>query len=147
MESNNLSLVKKWKKAMTKEEKSSPVDKPHDKLTRRLLSSLQTMDQLGYKDEVADLLYYLYNEGNLNDSSQFWSFLHRKFSKNVEEKIMTLGQKAVQQAVQQALKQGAEQNSKEMVLRMLEKKLDVALIAELTHLSVVEIKQLAKELN
>ena len=66
-----------------------------------LLSTFQALEQLGHGDEVADLLYCLYNEGNLNDSSQFWTFLHRKFSKDIEEKVMTLGQQAIQQAKQQ----------------------------------------------
>lgn len=106
-----------------------------------LLSSFATLDQLGYRDDVADLLYYLYNEGNLVNSNQFWAFLHQKFSKEVEDKVMTLGQ----QAAQQAFQQGAQQESKETALRMLEKKLDIKLIAEVTKLSQEEIKLLLKK--
>jgi hypothetical protein len=43
---------------------------------------------------------------------------------------MTLGQQAIRKAEQQGVKQGIE----ETALRMLEKKLDVNLIADLTHL-------------
>lgn len=107
-----------------------------DYLETGLLALFQALDQQGYSDEVADLLYYLYNEGNLNNSSHFWSFLHRKFSKEVEEKVMTLGQQAVQQAVQQ--------ESRETALRMLDEKLDIKLISKVTKLSPEEIKLLAK---
>jgi hypothetical protein len=84
-----------------------------------------------------DLLYYLYNEGNLDDSSQFWAFLHQKFSKKVEDKVMTLGQQAAQQAELKTLK--------EIALRMLEEKCDIPLISRVTNLSQQEIKRLAQE--
>lgn len=67
-----------------------------------LLSAFKSLDEMGYKDGVADLLYYIYNEGNLTDSDKFWSFLRRQFSHDVEEKVMTLGQQAVQQAFHEA---------------------------------------------
>lgn len=114
-----------------------------DYLENVLLSSFSTLDQLGYSDDVADLLYYLYNEGNLVNSNQFWAFLHQRFSKKVEDKVMTLGQ----QAVQQAFQRGAQQELKETALRMLEKKLDIKLIAEVTKLSLEEIKLLSKKKN
>ena len=66
-----------------------------------------------------------------------------RFSKEVEDKVMTLGQ----QAVQQAFQQGAQQELKETALRMLEKKLDIKLIAEVTKLSLEEIKLLSKKKN
>jgi recombination-promoting nuclease RpnA len=108
-----------------------------------LLILYQTLDQLGYRDEVADLLYYLYTEGNLSDSSRFWSYLHRKFSKEVEEKVMTLGQQAVHQAVQQAEHQALQATA----LRMLDEKLDIKLISKVTKLSPDEIKRLARKKN
>lgn len=108
-----------------------------------LLATFKTLDQIGFKDDVADLLYYLYNEGNLTDSDEFWAAIRHKFSKEVEEKVMTLGQ----QAKQQAFKQGAQQEAQATALRMLEKKLDVNLISEVTHLSIATIKQLAKKTN
>lgn len=104
-----------------------------------LLASFQALDQLGYRDEVADLLYYIYTNGNLNDSSHFWSYLHRKFSKDVEEKVMTLGQQAVQQSEQQTLQQTA--------LRMLDENLDLKLISKVTKLSTAEIEKLKKKKN
>ena len=114
-----------------------------DYLENVLLSSFSILDQLGYSDDVADLLYYLYNEGNLVNSNQFWAFLHQRFSKEVEDKVMTLGQQAVQQAYQQ----GAQQELKQTALRMLEKKLDIKLIAEVTKLPLEEIKLLSKKKN
>ena len=97
-----------------------------------LLQYYQVLDKMGHTTDVADMLYYLYNEGNLKNADQFWFFLHQKFSKDVEEKVMTLGQQAAQQANQQT------------AYRMLEKKLNIQLISEVTNLSVKEIKKLAK---
>ena len=102
-------------------------------LENSLLSSFQALDKLGYRDEVADMLYYLYNEENLTDSTQFWSFLHRKFSPDIEEKVMTLGQQAVKQAAEQT------------AIRMLEEKIDIKLISKITNLSQEEIKRLQKK--
>jgi hypothetical protein len=51
-----------------------------------------------------------------NDPSQFWMFLHRKFSKDVGSKIMTLGQ----QAETKAFQQGAQLEAQATALRMLD---------------------------
>lgn len=49
--------------------------------------------------------------------------------------------------MRQALEQGAEQESRETALRMLERKLDIKLISEVTMLSVSEINKLVEEKN
>lgn len=97
------------------------------------------LDEMGFKDDVADLLFYLYNEGNLTDPDQFWTFLHHKFSPDIGEKVMTLGQRDKQQAEHRVLQETAR--------RMLEKKLDITLISEITKLTPKEISQLAKKRN
>ena len=107
-------------------------------LETELLAYFQQLDRAGHTDEVADLLYYLYNEGNLKNADQFWSFLHQKFSKNVEEKIMTLGQQAVQKAVEQA----AHQNSIEIAQRMIAENSNPAFIMKVTGLSLEKIQEL-----
>ena len=104
-----------------------------------LLPSFKALDKMGHGDDLADMLYYLYNEGNLADSNQFWPLLHRQFSHGVEEKVMTLGQQAVQQAVKSELQAS--------VLRMLEKKCDIQFIVEVTKLSKEEVMLLAKKNN
>lgn len=101
-----------------------------------LLPFYQMLDQKGYSDDVADMLYYLYNVGNLNNDNQFWNFIHQQFSKDVEEKVMTLGQQAAQKALQQGMQETA--------CRMLNEKLDIHLITKVTNLSIEEIKKLAK---
>lgn len=112
-------------------------------LETSLLPYYQTLDKMGHTDDVADMLYYLYNMGNLNNESRFWSFIHQQFSHDVEEKMMTLGQ----QATQRAFEQGIQQDKQETALRMLEKKLDIQLIAEVTKLSQKEIRLLLKKKN
>ncbi len=98
-------------------------------------------------DRSLSKVQYIYTEGNLNDSSKFWAFLHRKFSKEVEEKVMTLGQQAIQQALQQGVQQGVQQESRETALRMLDEKFDIKTISKITKLSPGEVKQLAKQKN
>lgn len=65
--------------------------------------------------------------------------MHQQFSRDIEEKVMTLGQQATQKPAQHPLKEAA--------LRMLEKKFDINLISELTNLSPEEIKRLGKQGN
>ena len=101
-----------------------------------LVDCFKQLDEQGYRDDVADMLYYLYNEGNLCDSNQFWVFLHRQFSNDVEEKVITLGQ----QAVQKGMQQGKDQTSRETAMRMLDEGIDVRLISKITQLSIQVIK-------
>ena len=114
-----------------------------------LVDCFKQLDEQGYRDDVADMLYYLYNEGNLCDSNQFWVFLHRQFSQDVEEKVMTLGQQAVQKALQEGMQQGRQQGkdqtSRETAIRMLGKKFDIKLISEITKLSIKDIEGLASK--
>ncbi len=145
-----------------------------DYLESDLVVLLQALEEQGYRDEVVDLLYYLYSEGNLSHSSKFWPFLHRKFSKEVEEEVMTLRQQDIQQGEQrgweQGLQQGLEQGEQkgltrgleqgeqkglqqgtqkalqETALRMLQnKQFKIETIAEITQLSIAEIESLAKK--
>ena len=106
-----------------------------------LVSAFKAMETMGYIDNVSDMLYYLYNEGNLKNADRFWDFLHQQFSHDVEEKVMTLGQKAVDQAVNQAVHQKAV----EMAIHLLDDKVDINIISKATKLPVSEIKQLAKK--
>lgn len=86
-------------------------------------------------------------KGNFTDSDHFFAFLHQKFSKGVEEEVMSLGQRAIQQAVQQAVQQATQradlQATRRTALRMLEEKCDIQFISRITHLSLEEINQLA----
>ena len=59
----------------------------------------------------------------------------------------TLGQQATQKALEQGIQQGMQQDKQETALRMLEKKLDIQLIAEVTKLSQKEIRLLLKKKN
>lgn len=106
-----------------------------------LLHSLRILDAEGYRDEVANLLYYIYNEGKLNDKGHFFAFLHQKFSKAVEDEVMSLGQQAIREAAQQA----EHSTLQKTALRMLDENCDIQFISRITHLTKEEIKQLAKK--
>lgn len=118
-------------------------DNLHELLENILLSSLQELERIGAGDDVADLLYYLYNEGNLTDSTKFLAFLHQRFSKDVEDKFMTLGQQAINKALQQGIHQGLQESAR----GMLKKNMNIDMIAEITGLSIEEIRRLAKKHN
>jgi len=105
-------------------------------LETELLAYFQQLDRTGHADAVADMLYYLYNEGNLKNADQFWAFLHQKFSKNVEEKMMTLGQQAIQQA--------EFKKSIEIAQRMIAENSNPAFIMKVTGLSLEQINELQK---
>lgn len=100
-----------------------------------------------HKDEVANLLYYIYNEGNLNDPEYFFAFLHQKFSKDVEEQVMTLGQKARHEAMQQGMQQGKLKQAEETALFLLKENMEVSKVAQATNLSidiVIHLAEIAK---
>jgi hypothetical protein len=71
----------------------------------------------------------------------------RKINPEVEEKVMTLGQQAEQRAVQQVVQETRQKTMQEIAIRMLEEQCDIKLISEITKLSLVEIKRLAKDEN
>ena len=123
-----------------------------EKLRSDLAVLLQALEEQGYRDEVVDLLYYLYSEGNLSHSSKFWPFLHRKFSKEVEEEVMTLRQQDIQRGEQRGeqrgLQRGTQKALQETALRMLQsKQFEIETIAKITQLSIAEIESLAKKEN
>lgn len=111
-------------------------------LENLLIYSLQALEKMGSGDDVADLLYYIYNEGNLTDPTKFLTFLHQRFSKDVEEKVMTLGQQATYQARQEGLQQGILMTAK----NMLAEGTDPVFVAKVTGLPLDVIKKL-KEKN
>lgn len=106
-----------------------------------LIHTLQALEKMGAGDEVVDLLYYIYNEGNLADRTKFFTILHQKFSKDVEEKVMTLGQQAEAKALQQGIQQGLQESA----LRMIRKNKNVDEIVEFTGLSKETIKILVQK--
>lgn len=108
-----------------------------------LLHSFRALDAMGSGDDVADLLYYLYNEGNLTDQNNFFTFLHQQFSKDVEEKVMTLGQ----QAVHQAMQQGARKQAEESAICLLKNNLSIDVIVEATKLSQKDVIHLANKIK
>lgn len=112
-------------------------------LENLLIYSLQALEKMGSGDDVADLLYYIYNEGNLTDPTKFLTFLHQRFSKDVEEKVMTLGQQATYQARQEGINQGLQESA----LRMIKRNMDIDTIIEITGLSREEIKRLAQKVK
>ncbi|WP_010168127.1 Rpn family recombination-promoting nuclease/putative transposase [Candidatus Epulonipiscium viviparus] len=53
----------------------------------------------------------------------------------------------IEQGIKQGIKQGIEQNKKEFVKRGLDKKISIAMIAELAELSIEEVKAIIKNLS
>ncbi len=109
-----------------------------DYLETVLIHTLHRLDAAGYRDDVANLLYYIYNEGSLNDSNHFFAFLHHKFSKEVEEQVMTLGQQAALKAEQKGMLKQAEKS----VLSMIKKNIPIEDIVEISGLPKVDVLRL-----
>jgi predicted transposase YdaD len=132
-----------------------------------LLSSFQRLNKLGCRDDLADLLHYLYNEGDLTDLKNFWLLLHNKISPTVEDKVMTLGQQEMERRVQQGIQQGmqqamqqvtqqvtqkvtqqvTQQEKRKIAIRLLEEGVSIQSISKATGLSQKKIEQLATKEN
>lgn len=101
------------------------------------------------------VLKYVVNECPAGNYEQFIEVAHTYLSNELEEEAMTIAQQlkqqgmqqGIQQGMQQGMQQGAQQELRETARRMLEKKLDIQLIAEVTKLSQDEIGLLSKNKN
>jgi Putative transposase, YhgA-like len=124
-----------------------------------LLPVFQRLDKLDCRDDLADLLYYLYNEGNLTNLKSFRLLLHNKISPTMETKVMTLGQQEINRCVEERIEErvkqvrqevrqeAIEQNRQEMAIRLLEEDANIQLISKVTGFSQKKIKQLAIKEN
>jgi predicted transposase/invertase (TIGR01784 family) len=107
-----------------------------------LVSLLKRLDKAGDTDDVADVLYYLLKEGEL-DEEQFWAVFHREFSKEVEGKMTTIAQKMEQRAI--------EKRNIEIAEQLLSEKMGlsdndlVSLIKRVTGLSEDKIKKIKEK--
>jgi predicted transposase/invertase (TIGR01784 family) len=80
-----------------------------------LVHVYKQLDQGKSRDDVADLLYYLLNEGKSLHEDQFWFMLHNEFSKEVEEKVMTIAQRLMARGLKQGIEQGMQQGMQQGV--------------------------------
>lgn len=115
------------------------------------------LDEAGYREELADLLYYLLNEGRNLDTHHLKSVIYQHFSQEVEGKLMTIAQalrlegwnegiqQGMQQGVQQGVQQGEQKTIRLLAKRLLSENTDIHFIAKVTGLSLSEIQELQRQ--
>lgn len=110
-----------------------------------LLDLFKKMDRRGDRDDVADMLYYLLNEGDFLDEDKFWYTLHQEFSPETEEKVMTIAQKLEARGREKGKVEGKFEAQLEIAETLLAEGLEPDLIAKATKLSLTKIKELQKK--
>lgn len=111
-----------------------------------LIQFFQQIEDLGYGDDVYNMIYYLLNQNEYLDIRVFFDTFHGKFSPEVEGKIMT----AAEQLRQEGKKIGLEEGMIEVEEKVKKEKVNIAkrllaantspsLIEEVTGLSLDEI--------
>jgi recombination-promoting nuclease RpnB len=114
-----------------------------DFLDQILITSLKQLDQAGGSHEVVDLLYFLLNEGKFLDKEQFLLTLRGKFSRAVEDKMMTVAQ--------QLKEEGRIQEKIKIANNLLAEKTELSdtdlinWVHRMTGLSAEKIKELRKK--
>ena len=131
----------------------------------RILDTLVKIEKKGESGYIVRSISYLIEAGNISDSDDFIRLVTEKLSLK-EEDIMTLAeqweqkglqkgieqgiqqgvqqgiQQGVQQGIQQGVQQGAFEKSLQIALGMLNKKMDIMTISEITGLTQEDIKSL-----
>lgn len=105
-----------------------------------LINLLKQLDQAGDTDEVVDVLYYLLKESEFLDDEQFWSVLHREFSSNVEDKMMTIADKLEEKGKLEVAKRLLVERKEELSETDL-----ISWVQRMTGLSLEKIKELQKK--
>jgi len=108
---------------------------------RDIAELLHNIDGSGGRDYVAIVLQYVLERGELKDKQAFFELINAKISPEVGETIMSLAE----QLKAEGKVEGKAERDIEIAKRLLAEGVDVAFIAKITGLSVVKIKENAKE--
>jgi predicted transposase/invertase (TIGR01784 family) len=106
-----------------------------------LVDAYKRLDQSGNRDDVADMLFYLLNEGEFLSEDRFWLIIHQEFSPEVEGKLMAIAQKLEARGIEK----GVEKRNIEIAERLLSENAELAFIAKITGLSLAKIEELKKK--
>lgn len=106
-----------------------------------LVDVFKQLDQSGNRDDVADMLYYLLNEGKFLNKIKFWNLLHQEFSPEIEDKVMTIAE----QLKAEGREEGIEKGKLEVAKRLLEEGVELGFIVKVTKLPLAKIKELQKK--
>jgi predicted transposase/invertase (TIGR01784 family) len=110
-----------------------------------LVDAYKDLDQSGNRDDVADMLYYLLNEGEFLNEEQFWSIINQEFSSEVRGKVMTIAQKLEARGMEKGKIEGKLEGKMEIADRLLSENAELVFIAKITGLSLEKIKELKKK--
>src|SRR5688572_21344642 len=107
-----------------------------------LVKIFKQLDESGNRDEVVDMLYYLFKTNGYLDDREFLVILHNEFSEEVENNMMTLEERAIQrgrekglqEGLQRGLQQGSQQVLEETARRLFTEGCDLSFISKITAL-------------
>lgn len=91
----------------------------------------KNLDRDQYRNELKDMLNYLFNEGNFSNKKTFYSMIQNEFSSKIGDNIMTLAQ----QERAEGKVEGKHEEKLEIAKKMLDANLDIIFISKITGLN------------
>jgi predicted transposase/invertase (TIGR01784 family) len=110
---------------------------------KEMLPLLKKLHENEGKNFLETVLVYMLDRGQLSNKEVFFDLVKTQLSEELGENIMSITDQAWEEGMQQGMQQGAQQ----IALRMLSKGIAEASIAEMTGLSMADIKSLRKQSN
>jgi predicted transposase/invertase (TIGR01784 family) len=108
---------------------------------------LKHLEKLGDGDIVVDVLYYLLSEGQFLKDSDFKQIIHREFSQQTEDNLMTIAQQLEQRGLERGLEKGKLEGKLEIAEILLKEGQQIDFIERITKLTRLDILALEKELS
>lgn len=115
---------------------------PHLKEIMGLLKQLEKTNGKSYAEIV---LTYILDRGELGNKDIFLDLVRSELTPELGDKMMTIAEQLKAEGMQQGMQQGIEKGKLEVAERLLAQKIELALIAEVTGLSLQKIEELKKD--
>ena len=109
---------------------------------RDIAELMHNIDQSGGRDYISIVLQYILERGELRDKRAFFELINKEISPDVGEKIMSLAEQLKAEGSVEGQVEEIQKNKIEIAERLLARKTELAFIAEITGLSLEEIKDI-----
>lgn len=107
-----------------------------------LLEAYKRLDRSGDREDLGDMLYYIFKKNDSLNKNQFWSILDQEFSQEVGGNFMTMEEQAILEGMQKGIQQGIQQGKAEMAKQLIAANLDLAFIAKISGISIDKLLKL-----
>lgn len=112
------------------------------KLLEGIKPQFRELERKEGENFIMVLLEYVIERVNLDDPKPMINFIRNTFSQSIEEKAMTLGDRLRAEGYEQGKYQGIQQDRRIIAMKMLREGCDIDLIARVTSLEPVKIREL-----